>query len=258
VCLFARAAADGHGVFCTTQFNWWFKHDKGAEAKIMGLVWPYGSTYGPLSFCQMQFNANQLYYQFKEKGGLGFPNGGGFDKTCTSPDSGVGVPAGGCAFSYPVIANSTCRLKIFGASETPELQWCQYNLEGTMRVGPGSDGTINPDNNFACNQHTDFEVVGATASNSPYMAKGILFDVFANTLLNICPSGAGDPSSMAQAPAALADNDHDELMLALLATGTGAAILMLALTVAVLVGVCRLSRARPSSPDSQSGAMAKV
>lgn len=185
--LCASAAADGHGIYCTTQFNWWFTHDPNAEFMLLSLAAPHDPA---LTVCAMQSNANLLYYEYLARGGKGFPNSGGFDATCTAPGLGLGsfgLPAGGCAFSYPQISNSTCRLKIFGPHVDNELQWCQPNVTGTMRIARGTTGAVNPDHDFSCGEHTDFEVIGTTHTNEPWMDKGILIDVFANTVVNICP-----------------------------------------------------------------------
>ena len=181
----SHVAADGHGVFCTTQFNWWFSHDPSAAATLLTLAAPRDPA---LKLCTMQSNANLLYYEFQARGGLGYPNGGGFDISCTQVDASVGVPAGGCAFSYPVVANSTCRLKIFGSHVTDELQWCMSNITSSLRIGPGSDGSLNPDVHLGCGEHTIFDVHGTHYPS--YQAESILFNVFANTLVAICPMSA--------------------------------------------------------------------
>merc|ERR1712166_1228454 len=85
--LCTTAQADGHGVFCTTQFNFWFANNASAETVLLALAEPYNAC---LTACNMQTNANAKYYQYKELGGLGYPNAGGFDHTCTTPDSSAG------------------------------------------------------------------------------------------------------------------------------------------------------------------------
>ena len=133
---------------------------------------------------------------------------------CTSSDSAVGIPAGGCAFSYPVVSNSTCRLKIFGKDETRELQWCQNSLTTTMVVGNGTDGTTNPlacPCVGSCASDDDWDTLfsfGGTCGDSfsspsscetgdTYQNKWILFGLGANTLVEMdtCDSPTASSSS---------------------------------------------------------------
>jgi len=192
--LCTTAQADGHGVFCTTQFNFWFANNASAESVLLALAEPYNAC---LTACNMQTNANAKYYQYKELGGLGYPNAGGFDHTCTTPDSSAGnaVPAGGCAFSYPVVANSTCRLKIFGADDTKELQWCMTSLTNTMRVGAADNRRHEDDELLSCPEHTAFDITGSTDETNTYELKAVLFDKFANTLVSICDGSSSSSSS---------------------------------------------------------------
>ena len=60
-----------------------------ADGVLLALAEPYDAC---LTACNMQTSANAKYYQYKELGGLGYPKAGGFDTTCTAPDSSVGVP----------------------------------------------------------------------------------------------------------------------------------------------------------------------
>jgi hypothetical protein len=193
---FTGVSADGHGVFCSTQFNWWVKHAPGAQEKLLSLAKNYNDK---LTVCDMMHNANAKYHQFVEARGLGLPNGGGNSVVCgPKEDFSIGqwyfgdlggIPAGGCAFSYPAISHSTCRLKILGPDHEKELQWCQMDIEKTMKIGTGSDGSSNPDKDLSCELHTDFDVVGSENTGKgnelPYVSKWILMNTFINTLVDV-------------------------------------------------------------------------
>lgn len=221
----ARAVADGHGIYCTTQFNWWFSHDPAAMFKLSSLAAPHDPR---LTVCEMQSNANLLYFDFVARGGKGLPNPGGFNVACTAPGLGLGnfgIPAGGCAFSYPSVSNSTCRLKIFGPDVDNELQWCQPNITDTMRIARGTIGAVNPDHDFSCGEHTHFDVVGSPHQNDPYMDVDILIDVFANTLVNICSSSSS--SSITST-----NSSTEVVLLAITLVVTSIALLLLCVVVA--------------------------
>ena len=201
-----------HGVLCTAQFNYWYRFAAGAADAVHSLAISAG--YGHLSSCEMQSNANDLYTFFLEAGV-------GFNKYCNA--TGGGVPAGGCAFSYPVTAFSTCRLKVFGASESPELQWCMPDLPGTLTVASGTVGLgglvpeTGPNPSPVCTNWTAFNTfdqasteheqtcksqhqcycTDPSSSTSNFQSSAVLFYTFANTLVDLpgcSTSGSGSAS----------------------------------------------------------------
>mmetsp|Transcript_166717 Transcript_166717/g.320089 ORF Transcript_166717/g.320089 Transcript_166717/m.320089 type:complete len:285 (-) Transcript_166717:40-894(-) len=257
-----RCSADGHGVYCSTQFNWWYKFAPGAKEKLLTLAAPSNAD---LSVCDMKDNANALYHQLVEKRGMGLPLGGGMNKKCQDRNGfniGMwhfgelgGIPAGGCAFSYPDVSHSTCRLKIFGPDEVLELQWCQMSIQTSMKVAKGSDGTSNPDHDLSCEEHTDFEVAGSEehgdGDKHPYVSRFILMEKFINTLVEM-----PDCESAAKSSTVTADSSLNVWLFVLIGTA-GALAGALAMLGAVLLiqwrgKMCNKCLVKPLCPRSET------
>lgn len=119
--------ADDHGVLCSSQMNAWMQTTQ-AEAIVNSLTGK--------SVCEVQEYGNRVYDSFVHLGRgshhyAGYPmKDSGLNPSCTGFMAGA-VPAGGCAFSYPVFTHSTCRVIV---NTTHELQWCQTNINATIRI----------------------------------------------------------------------------------------------------------------------------
>lgn len=196
---------NGHGVLCSTQFNFWYVTTPDSFKTIPNLT----EGMGP---CEVQAYSDTVYESYVQLGKgtdgyAGYPNAGtGMNAACTEynattlgPDGGL--PAGGCAYSYAAFTSSTCRIK---TNTTHELQWCYNDLETTLRLGVTTVPThfvtngdpFSPYNNSVCDEEVKYEQsFDPTAYGSAENVQTYLhprFRLYASTRLNICDRTLND------------------------------------------------------------------
>ena len=100
-----------------------------------------------------------------------------------------------CAYSYPGTTNSTCRIK---TNATHELQWCQNDLNATLRLGPtiimadyaSAASPLSPYNNPICDEevsyHDSFALTEFPTVTDKEQYLYPRYKLYGSTRLNIC------------------------------------------------------------------------